>query len=85
MGEVLAEYRGQGYGKDALGTLLDFYFNRIGGALMHDEIALDNRAGQRLLASVGFEVVHTGADAYRMEITAPAGYPGIRWRVPPGW
>ena len=64
--KVLAARRGHGYGKDALCTFLKFYFDRVGGHLMEDEVALDNRPNQRLLESVGFERDDSVSSVFRM-------------------
>jgi RimJ/RimL family protein N-acetyltransferase len=52
--KVLAAQRGHGYAKDALGTFLRFFFGRVHGNVMTDDVAAGNRAGQQLLASFGF-------------------------------
>lgn len=67
--KVLAVSRGHGYAKDALRTLVTFFFGRVGGHLMADDVALANRAGQQLLASVGFEKDERVSDVCRMIMT----------------
>lgn len=53
--KVLASERGKGYAREALPVFLDFFFNRVGGRCMADDVALDNLAGQQLLLGFGFE------------------------------
>lgn len=67
--KILAACRGHGYAKDALCTFLKFYFGQVGGRLMTDDIAPDNRPGQRLLESVGFQRDDTVSDVCRMTMT----------------
>jgi RimJ/RimL family protein N-acetyltransferase len=67
--KVLAAHRGQGHARDALHALLSFFFVRVGGQLMTDDVALVNRPGQGLLASIGFERDNTVEDVCRMAIT----------------
>ena len=67
--KVLASHRGHGLGKDALLTFLRFYFDRVGGRLMVDDVAADNRAGQRLLAACGFKHDGTTRGVSRMVMT----------------
>jgi len=67
--KVLAACRGHGYAKDALHTFLKFFFGPVGGQLMSDDLAVGNRPGQLLLASVGFERDQGVSDVCRMTMT----------------
>ncbi len=67
--KVLAACRRNGYAKDALRTFLAFFFGRAGGQTMVDDVALDNRAGQHLIASAGFEQDNTVSGVCRMTMT----------------
>ena len=67
--KVLAVHRGRGYGKDALRTFLGFFFDRIGGRVMTDDVAVDNQAAQCLLSSLGFEEAEGASDACMMVMT----------------
>ncbi len=53
--KVLACERGKGYGRKALLVFLDFFFHRVGGRCMNDDVGPANTAGQRLLLEAGFE------------------------------
>lgn len=68
--KVLAAYRGNGYGKDALQTFLSFFFSNVGGRAMRDDVALGNKGGQHLLISLGFEQDKRVTDVCRLELTA---------------
>ena len=64
--KVFSGCRGHGYAKDALRTFLEFFFGRVGGRLMTDDVASGNRPGQRLLESIGFETDGSVPDMCRM-------------------
>lgn len=67
--KILAACRGRGHAKDALRTFLSFFFGHIRGQLMSDDVAVDNRPGQELLASMGFERDHGVSGVCRMSMT----------------
>ena len=67
--KVLAAHRRRGYGKDALRTFLKFFFGRVAGRLMTDDVALANRPGRRLLESLGVEKDDSVSDVCRMTMT----------------
>ena len=67
--KVLAAQRGHGYAKDAILALLALFFGRVGGRLMTDDVANDNRPGQHLLFSLGFDRDDAVADVCRMVMT----------------
>ena len=69
--KILASCRGHGYAKDALRRFLKFFFLRVGGQLMIDDVAPDNHAGQQLLRSIGFEEGDTVSQACRLMMTKP--------------
>ena len=52
--KVQAAERGQGYGPDAMRTLLAFFVGPCGGRVMLDPLAPDNRVGQGTLLRFGF-------------------------------
>ena len=68
--KILAAHRGQGYAKDAVRTFLACFFGRIGGRLMIDGVAVANRAGQQLLASIGFARDDSIQDVCSMAMTS---------------
>ena len=67
--KVLAAFRGRGYARDALRTFLDFFFARLGGQRMTDDIAPGNQAGRQLLESIGFRKDDSASDVCRMTMT----------------
>ena len=67
--KILAAFRGNGYGKDALQTFLGWFFGRAGGRRMTDDVAADNRTGQRLLRTLGFEQDNDVSDVCRLFMT----------------
>lgn len=66
--KTLATHRRRGLAGDALRTFLAFFFDRVGGRLMVDDVALGNPAGLRLLRSVGFEEQEAGSESCRMTL-----------------
>jgi RimJ/RimL family protein N-acetyltransferase len=67
--KLLAAQRGHGYAKEAILALLAFFFGRVGGRLMTDDVAVGNQPGQRLLYSLGFERDDSVKDVCRMVMT----------------
>ncbi|HUT61355.1 MAG TPA: GNAT family N-acetyltransferase [Phycisphaerae bacterium] len=67
--KILAAHRGRGYARDAVRTFLACFFGRIGGRLLTDDLAVANRAGQQLLASIGFARDDSIQDACSMAMT----------------
>ena len=53
--KIASTKRGKGYAKKAMLLFLDFFFNQVGGRIMVDDVALDNRRGQHVLLDFGFE------------------------------
>lgn len=49
-------FRGRGYGKDALETTIDFLFNDMNMHLIHLKVAEENSSAIGLYKSLGFEV-----------------------------
>jgi RimJ/RimL family protein N-acetyltransferase len=66
--KILACQRGKGYAGEALLVFLGFFFTRVGGRLIVDDVGLDNVAGQQLLRRLGFEqdLSRTGVCLLRM-------------------
>ena len=67
--KIHAAHRDHGYTKDAVRTFLDFFFGRVGGRTMSDDVAVDNEAGRRLLESMGFERDESVSEVCRMVLT----------------
>lgn len=67
--KVHAKQRGHGYGKDALVTLLGFFFCRAGGRVLTDNVGTNNHLAQRLLLSSGFEIDDSYSDVCMMVMT----------------
>lgn len=67
--KVLATCRRRGYGAEATGLLLGYFFNNLGGQRMIDDLALENPAGQAALAKFGFVHDPSEKGVYRMVIT----------------
>lgn len=53
--KIQSKYRGKGYGKEAIGLILSYYFYDFGGQVIYDDVI--NEKGQRALNSFGFEIV----------------------------
>jgi RimJ/RimL family protein N-acetyltransferase len=53
--KVADRERGRGYAKAAMLLFLDDFFNRLGGRVLVDDVALENSAGQQALVRFGFE------------------------------
>lgn len=67
--KILAAQRRHGNAKDALDTFLEFFFVRVGGRLLTDDVAEANRAGQQLLTSLGFASDNSVQEICRMTMT----------------
>ena len=67
--KVHAKQRGHGYGKDALVTFLAFFFRKVGGRVMTDNVGIKNHLAQRLLLSSGFEIDESYSDVCMMVMT----------------
>lgn len=52
---IAPEFKGKGYGKEALGQLLDFAFLTLGLEVVWGEIMETNEAGLKLAESLGFK------------------------------
>lgn len=52
--KIIAASRGNGYAADALNTFLRFFFEKVSGAILFDDVAKENTAGQHLLRNRGF-------------------------------
>jgi len=46
--------RGRGYAREAVQVVLRYFFEELAGMQMHDDVGLDNAAGQSLILSEGF-------------------------------
>jgi RimJ/RimL family protein N-acetyltransferase len=67
--KVASPERGKGYATEALRLFLDYFFNRFGGRVMIDDVALDNHAGQQALLQFGFEHDPGIKEAFRLRMT----------------
>ncbi|KQC14232.1 MAG: hypothetical protein APR63_05945 [Desulfuromonas sp. SDB] len=67
--KILADCRGSGYGKSAIYQLLDYFFNRRGGMIMEDYLALNNDKGREVLIKFGFQWDQTRKDVVRLFLT----------------
>lgn len=67
--KVHAKQRGHGYGKDALVTLLEFFFCRVDGRVLTDNVGIKNHPAQSLLLSSGFEIDDSYSDVCMMVMT----------------
>ncbi len=55
--KIAYKYRRNGYAKEAIHLLLDYFFNEFGGEVMADRVAIHNTAGQQLLINYGFNLI----------------------------
>mgnify|MGYP000868099055 CR=1 FL=1 len=68
--KVAAARRGRGYGRAALRVFLDWYFNRLGGRVMVDDLAPDNTVGQQAVLNFGFTPQgNAAADGFFVALT----------------
>ncbi len=67
--KVFATERGRGHGREALLLFLDFFFHRVGGQCMEDDVAPANTGGQQLLLQAGFEQDRARRDACLLRMT----------------
>jgi RimJ/RimL family protein N-acetyltransferase/8-oxo-dGTP pyrophosphatase MutT (NUDIX family) len=61
--------RRRGHAKKAMLLFLDYFFNRFGGQVLTDDVALDNEAGQQALLKFGFEHDPTIEDVFMLRMT----------------
>ncbi|MFD0771486.1 GNAT family N-acetyltransferase [Bacillus sp. CGMCC 1.60114] len=62
------KHRGNGYAKEAICLLLEYYFEGFNGEIMIDCIAKNNISGQRVLQNFGFRHIATTGDAYVVQM-----------------
>jgi len=67
--KVMARYRRRGYAKDALEVFMTFFFGRLGGMVITDDVALDNPGGQHLMTSAGFRRDESVTSVFWMVMT----------------
>lgn len=67
--KIASARRGKGYAREAMSVFLDYFFNRFGGRVMLDDVALDNQAGQKALLRLGFEHDPSVQDVFRLRLT----------------
>ncbi|MEG2289022.1 MAG: GNAT family N-acetyltransferase [Clostridium sp.] len=63
------QHRGNGYAKEALDLILDYYFNQYGGEVMEDDIAINNINAQKIFLKYGFEHVTNNEDIFLVRMT----------------
>jgi RimJ/RimL family protein N-acetyltransferase len=68
--KIASTKQGKGYAKKAMLLFLDFFFNKLGGQVMIDNIALDNFKGQQVLLRFGFEHDLNESSVFRVVITS---------------
>lgn len=61
--------RGKGYAREAMLLFLDDFFNRFGGRMMMDDVAVDNYAGQQALLRFGFDRDPGVEKVFRLRMT----------------
>lgn len=67
--KVAYDHRGNGYGREAVLLLLDYFFHMFGGEKIQDQVAVNNIDAQKLLNQCGFDVISTDPEAVLYEIT----------------
>lgn len=65
--KVQYKYRGNGYAKEAMELMLNYYFYEFGGEVIFDDVI--NVNGQRALSKFGFEIVSEFEDEVSFEMT----------------
>lgn len=63
------KHRGNGYSKEAMDLLLDYYFNEFGGLIMSDDIAIANLKAQQIFIKYGFEHVFSNEEVFLVRLT----------------
>jgi RimJ/RimL family protein N-acetyltransferase len=67
--KIAYEHRGQGYARQAVLLLLDYYFHMYGGETMLDDVAKSNDAAKQLLIKCGFEEISSNEGVTLFSIT----------------
>ncbi|MGH4125070.1 MAG: GNAT family N-acetyltransferase [Clostridium sp.] len=65
--KIQNKYRGKGYGKEAIGLLLSYYFYDFGGQVIYDNVI--NEKGQKALQSFGFDIVSSSDSEISFKMT----------------
>lgn len=63
------QYRGQGYGKDALNTLVNYFFNDYKGEALEDDIDIKNIRAQKIFLNYGFQYIPTHKEVFLVRLT----------------
>jgi len=67
--KVEALYRGLGYSTPAITELLKIFFFDYNGAVMTDDIGIDNKKAQNIFLDYGFKHYKTDCNAFYVKIT----------------
>ena len=62
-------HRRNGYSKEAINLLLDYYFNEYGGLIMSDDISIINLKAQQVFIKYGFEHVLSNERVFLVRLT----------------
>ncbi|MGL4655990.1 MAG: GNAT family N-acetyltransferase [Sarcina sp.] len=63
--KIQAQYRGNGYGSEAIKLLLEYYFYEFGGDVIVDTVSKENKIGENTLKKLGFS--ETTPRSYRLK------------------
>lgn len=66
--KVAAPEQGKGYGREAMGIFMSYFFNSIGGQELVDDVGLKNEAGQQALLRFGFEHDSSVTNVFRLSM-----------------
>jgi len=67
--KVKYNYRGNGYAKESLLLLLNYFFNHFGGKIIKDKVAQYNISGQKFLKRFGFDKIESNKDYVLFSLT----------------
>ncbi len=67
--KIACAERRKGYAREAMSLFLDYFFNRLGGHVLVDNVAPDNHTGQQALLRYGFERDSSTKDVFRLRMT----------------
>ncbi|MGL4760311.1 MAG: GNAT family N-acetyltransferase [Sarcina sp.] len=63
--KIQSQYRGNGYGSEAIKLLLEYYFYEFGGEVIVDTVSKENKRGENTLKKLGFS--ETTPRSYRLK------------------
>ncbi|OEF99001.1 hypothetical protein BHF71_09945 [Vulcanibacillus modesticaldus] len=67
--KIEGKHRGNGYSKEALQLILNYFFFEFGGEIMIDPVLLENKRGQQLLLNFGFERDESEKDIFLLRMS----------------